>query len=97
MADDPKGTPPRRHEHAAVRVYEGEAFIVLPEVGEFKILNKVGSRVWELIDGARSSVDIAGAIAEEYDVSADTALKDVNEFLQELRTNGMLAKAGRVA
>jgi len=85
------GIPPRKHPHAASRVYEGEAFIVLPQSGEYKILNRVGSRVWELIDGSRTAEEMARIIAEEYDVSLEQATGDVSEFLGELKSNGMLA------
>jgi hypothetical protein len=92
-------TPPRRHPDAASRIYDGEAFIVLPHHHSYKILNKVGSRVWDLIDGTRTAGGIADVIAEEYDVPRDTALKDVNDFVGELEANGMLAPrdAGKVA
>ena len=91
--------PPRKHPHAASRVYEEEAFIVLPQFHEYKILNKVGTRVWDLIDGTRTEGDIAKIIAAEYEVSVETALEDVTSFLRDLRTNGMLAdgEAGKVA
>lgn len=93
------GVAPRRNPHAASRMYEGEAFIVIPQSHEYKILNSVGSRVWELIDGARTTDEIARMIASEYDVSYETALGDVSAFLSDLQANGMLAggETGRVA
>jgi hypothetical protein len=72
-------------------VYEGEAFVILPETSEYKILNGVGSRVWELVDGVRTPEDIAMVISAEYDVAFETALVDVKEFLAELQANNMLA------
>jgi len=72
-------------------VYEGEAFVILPETSEYKILNGVGSRIWELVDGARSTEDIAKVVAAEYDVAFETALVDVQEFLADLKANRMLA------
>src|SRR5213594_2136211 len=91
--------PPRKHPHEASRVYEGEAFIVLPQFHEYKILNSTGTRIWDLIDGQRTEDDIARVIAEEYDVTLATALEDVTSFLADLRSNGMLAEgeAGKVA
>lgn len=91
--------PPRKHPHAASRVYEGEAFIVLPQYHEYKILNSTGTRIWDLIDGSRSESDIAKVIADEYEVTLETALEDVRSFLSDLKSNGMLAndEAGKVA
>ena len=83
--------PPRKHPDAASRVYEGEAFIVLPQFHEYKILNGTGTRIWELIDGTRSVDDIARAVSEEYEVTFEEALDDVTTFVNDLRTHGMLA------
>jgi len=71
-------------------VYEGEAFIVLPGSGQIKILNEVGSRVWELIDGTRTTEEIVGLIVKEYETTPEAARADVIEFLEELKANGML-------
>ena len=94
MTAEMGGVPPRKHPHAASRVYEGEAFIVLPGKGEIKILNEVGSRVWELIDGTRTTEDIVGLILEEYETTRESARADVMEFLEELKANGMLDAEG---
>lgn len=93
------GFAPRRNPDAASRSYDGEAFIVIPQSHEYKILNSVGSRVWELIDGARTLDEIARTIADEYDVSFETARDDVHSFIRDLESNGMLATepSGRVA
>jgi len=91
---DPRGNlVPRRHPEAAIREYEGEAFIVLPNRHEYKILNEVGTRIWALIDGERTAEQIARIIASEYEVSREVALSDILEFLQELRAAGLLADA----
>jgi len=85
------GSRPRKHPHAAARVYEGEAFIVLPHEHKIKILNDSGSRIWELIDGARTIGEIAKTIEDEFDVTYDQALADVREFVGVLEENSMLA------
>jgi len=90
MTAETGGVPPRKHPHAASRVYEGEAFIVLPGSGQIKILNEVGSRVWELIDGTRTTEEIVGLIVKEYETTPEAARADVIEFLEELKANGML-------
>lgn len=83
---------PVKHPDAAARVYDEEAFVVLPHKGQYKILNGVGTRVWALIDGSRSAGEIATLIADEYDTTYEAALTDVGEFLNALETNGMLAR-----
>ena len=90
----PAQSVPTKHPHAASRVYEGEAFIVLPQFHEYKILNVTGTRIWDLIDGTRTESDIARIIADKYDVTPATALEDVTSFVQDLKVHGMLAGGG---
>lgn len=85
------GDRPKKHPHAAARVYDGEAFIVLPHQGKYKILNGTGSRVWELIDGSRTVEEISRQIESEYNITFDKALADVTEFVEDLRVHEMLA------
>ncbi len=81
---------PVLHPQVAARIIDGEAVIVLPESGQVTVLNEVGSRIWELIDGTRSVGEITEAIVAEYDVTAEQAERDVEEFIQELVENKML-------
>jgi len=78
------GQYPIPHPQAAARVIDGEAVVVLAESGEVQVLNEVGSRIWELMDGQRSAADIARAIAAEFDVSPEEASADTAEFLGQL-------------
>jgi hypothetical protein len=84
---------PALHPQVAARIIDGEAVIVLPESGQVNVLNEVGSRIWELIDGTLSVGGITEAIVAEYDVTAQQAERDVNEFIQELVENKMLVLA----
>ena len=97
MTETPRGvqysgeTKPKRHPDAASRIYDGEAFIVLPQQSVYKILNSTGTRIWDLIDGNRSIDDMIRIIADEYEVSVEEAGKDIGEFIRDLTANGMLA------
>jgi len=83
--------PISRHPHAAARTYDGEAFIVVPGLGEYNILNGTGTRVWELIDGKRGFDEIVKTISEEFEVDYDAAKKDVKDFLDALRERQMIS------
>ncbi len=67
-----------------------EAVIVLPEKGQVKVLNEVGTRIWSLIDGKRSINDIIIVIVKEYQVAEDVAEKDTVAFVEELKTKGII-------
>ena len=81
---------PVLHPQVATRIIDGEAVIVLPESSQVNVLNEVGSRIWEFIDGTRSVGEITEAIVAEYEVSTEQAERDVDEFIQELVDSKML-------
>jgi hypothetical protein len=83
--------PLHRHPHAAARTYEGKALIVVPGLGEYNILNPLGTRVWELIDGTKSMEEIVGAIVAEYDAPAPEVEADVKEFIEDLRKHAIVS------
>ena len=82
---------PRPSPGAVWREVEGEAVVVLPGKGQYKVLNQVGARVWKLADGTRTVRQLAEAICAEYDVAAEVALRDVRAFIEALVTKGALA------
>lgn len=79
---------PVSHPQVACRIIDGSAVIVLADAGEVNVLNQVGTRIWELIDGSRSGQQIAEAIEAEFEVSPEQARQDVAEFLSTLSEAG---------
>ncbi len=75
---------PMLHPQVATRVVDGEALIVLADSGQVNVLNPVGTRMWELMDGTHSIQQIALAICDEFDVQKDEAEHDLEEFVQQL-------------
>lgn len=75
---------PDKHPRTASRLVAGEAVIVLPEEGTVKVLNEVGSRIWELADGTRAVHEIVDTIYEEYDVDREQAREEVVAFIGEM-------------
>ena len=61
-----------------------EAVLVLPQKGQVKVLNEVGARIWELIDGKRSIGEIAQLIHGQYEVDQQQAETDIMEFISDL-------------
>lgn len=79
-----------RHPEAAFRIYQEEGVVVLPAGAEVHVLNPVGTRVWELLDGRRTVTDIIEAILEEYEISREEARTDVHAFLASLAEKAMV-------
>ncbi len=75
---------PVPHAQVAARVVENQAVIVLADAGQVNVLNGVGTRIWELIDGTRTVQQIRDVIEREYAVSAEDVSRDVLAFFEEL-------------
>jgi len=75
---------------AAYRVYDGLATIVLPSRSEVNVLNPVASLVWDAIDGRRTLAEILESVLRDYEVPRDEATRDLLEFVNALRAQGMV-------
>lgn len=54
------------------------------------VLNGLGAFLWERLPQAEKAEDLTAAILAEYEVDAETAQRDVEEFLDSLRSCGIL-------
>lgn len=69
----------------------GEELVFLAEAGDQYIsLNPVGSFLWQQMDGLHSLRDIIDILCHEYDVSEEVALADLEEFVAQLQSQGLL-------
>ena len=84
---------PVKAPHTASRLIAGEAVILSLDTKVLRGLNPVGSRVWDLIDGARTVDDIVDVIVGEFDVARAVAAEDVRTFIQQLVDRGLAAPA----
>ncbi len=81
------------------RQIAGETIIVpvcqsVADLGAIYSLNEVGSRIWQLIEGATPVDRITASIGEEYDVPAEQAAADVAAFLGDLEAIGLVRFTG---
>ena len=89
MADRPSRNPETAH-----RSYgEDGGLVVVPSRSEVNMLNPVGTLIYSKLDGQHTKDQIVQAIVDEYEVSSDQARKDLDDFLAELRSQGMLSEA----
>lgn len=49
------------------------------------ILNELGAFIWDILPSVTSEEEICAAVLEQYDVPAETAKKDVAEFIHQLK------------
>ena len=53
-------------------------------------LNESGLMLWKLIEKGSTREQLASALTEEYEVSYETALADVDEYLEKLDKAGCI-------
>lgn len=70
-----------------------ETVVVRLEAPETMVLNEVGGRVLELLDGRRRVDEVVAAIVGEFDIDGETAHADVGRFLTELLAFGAIEEA----
>jgi hypothetical protein len=75
---------PAHHPRTASRVFSGEAVIITAAENKVRMLNPVGSRIWELADGTRTIAQIVDILTAEYDVDPAHAERATLEMLETL-------------
>jgi hypothetical protein len=86
---------PIKSPDTAHQIIDSEAVIITPGQMMVHVLNAVGSRIWDLANGERNIQDIAKILAEEFDVSYETALRDTAEFTTDLAEKEVMNFEGK--
>ncbi len=81
---------PIKSDKVASRIIDGEAVIVVLERQETVVLNTVGSRIWETMDGQKNLNEIASILTSEFDTTYQQALKDLAEFIEDMAKQGIV-------
>jgi len=80
----------RKNKDMVTRVIDDET-ILLPiyktseEINCIYTLNKVASRVWELVDGKRTLLEIKKKVLKEFDTTPEEVDKEIQKFLKDLK------------
>lgn len=76
-----------------VKPQEPTTVLLHPRTGEYYTLDEVGSRIWELCDGAHTVAEIAAVIAKEYNAPPGEIERDALELLNELEAEQLVASS----
>ncbi len=79
-----------KSDSVAWRVVGGETVFVpvcktRADLDSIYVLNETGSRIWELLDGAKTLDQILDVVTQEYNVERTDAGDDLQALLAELR------------
>ena len=91
MMFDPQQIPRRRPDLLWQTTADG-VVIVSPAEGQVRVLNRLGTTIWQMIDGCRSLSDIEETLLDRYGDQADAGRihRDFLEFIQELARREMV-------
>jgi hypothetical protein len=81
---------PVKNKDTAFRLLGDEAIAMNFHSSFFYNLNPMGAHIWERCDGRHTITQIAGELAQEYDVTLEEAARDCQEFIDSLVAEGLL-------
>ena len=96
MADDtsaagwPADTRVGQSPDAIAAEVGGQIVLLNVATGYFHQLNAVGSYVWRQIADPQTLGELGARALRDFDADADTCLREIHEFLQELRERGLV-------
>jgi Coenzyme PQQ synthesis protein D (PqqD) len=76
---------------------DGEVVMLSERAGAYFGLDGVGSEIWRLLAQPRRVSDLCQSLAQRYDADADTLIRDVTSFLDELLARKLVRLVERPA
>ena len=80
----------KRTMKASWQEIEGETVLLVLQEEKLLGLNRVAGRIWQLADGTRTTGEIAGVVAADFDGTRDRILEDTLAFARLLAERGLL-------
>lgn len=80
----------RRVDGLPFQSIDGRVLVVVPRQKEVHQLNETASRVWMLLEEARTLDGLVDALAVEYDAESAAIRRDLEASLDEMRRKGLV-------
>jgi hypothetical protein len=81
-------------DHVMFRELDGEAVLLNLENEAYYGLDRVGTRMWIVLEASDSIADAHTQLLAEYDVDAHQLKTDMIELIEELREHGLILLNG---
>lgn len=85
-----QGTIIKRKDNQLFSEIDGEVVMLSVENSEYYGMDKVGSRIWQILEKEIKFRDLISLLIEEYDVTEDQCIKDTMAFLEMLDEKGLI-------
>jgi hypothetical protein len=91
-----------RSQSVVARVVGGETLIVpirakVGDLASIYTFNGTGSLIWKLLETPKTVEQVAVAVAQEYEIDAEQAERDVMDFMSELKGVGLVETPAALA
>ena len=91
-----------RSQSVVARVVSGETLIVpirgkAGDLASIYTFNGAGTLIWKLLDSPKTIAQLAESVAQEYEVDAAQAERDVESFVTEMNAVGLVEVPASVA
>lgn len=80
----------RQNPSVAWRAIDGEAVLIDPATGTVFVLNRLGARIWGLLEEPRGEDELARALAAEHPAETARIAADVAAFLGSLADRSLV-------
>lgn len=74
----------KRSEQVTHQIVAEEAILIQLDTGTYFSLNKIGTELWEMLDGEQSIQQHAETIAQKYDVGVAMVVADLLELAEKM-------------
>jgi hypothetical protein len=81
----------RRSKNLLFNEIDGEVVMLSIENSEYYGMDKIGSRIWELIENPVSVNELIGTLMDEYEVTREQCTNDTTEFLEQLAEKKLIS------
>ena len=90
--DNPPDTPIPNPAAVREEGTDGWTLLVNPDTAGAMAVNQTGALIWKLIDGRRTTEEIAAAVRDRFPDAPDTVAEDVRALLTKLAEEGFVGR-----
>ncbi|MBK6327351.1 MAG: PqqD family protein [Chloroflexi bacterium] len=72
------------------QILDGDAVIVSPKTGKIRVLNQVGTFIWQMLVLDHNAAEIQDALVSNYAITPERAARDLQAFISDLSQRNLI-------
>ena len=73
------------------QILDGDAVIVSPKTGKIRVLNQVGTFIWQMLVQDHTATEIQDALVSNYAITPERAAHDLQAFITDLSQRNLIS------